>query len=1055
MVNVETLNLLQQFWRKYSIYTNPSQSNYGQFEMDCKTVISRMEPLLQTPWLARSFGPRVHESTPIAAHYTSKFWKSGTVDPRGEVQPRQCNPLFVFSSFANDKFAIHWSTNPLCGFHLAPSITELAHESYLYHWNNDFGRIDGERAFESALITAQRQFAAWCKAFQNLARKVINGNSQGGGLRIRIFVGDAVEFCLALARPVNSYSRPYTVHPLRLDGAVPTANDGTPVSFNVIDTSTLTEFVGSINLLTATIPLLQKSPSSVLYVETLRPDLYDDETKLLSDILRTDNVRSMCTLLGLVPTPYVTAVSTRSKTQSELINKDTKVPSLNRISWKFSTSMDPNSLGAKAACDPSSLARLLYDVYLKMFSHESINYYQQIMRQPPTNRGAIRFPPLIYSRRSYAALLAFLKPRIAIDWNDFMGCLLRTIESDQQLMLGQNSIQELFLQLHLAGVHSRHPVGQRIGDLTIPGYPPLSSYRHDRGILKHNDPPCITCLIISIPRRKLQILYKSSVDEGIRVSMMFQINILTKMFHNTFSSIHPVFGKLSASDDGQTCTIEEDMKGWHGSADLHLCVCLPTYMLLMTDPREVEVSVRLQPDGSTTMAFRSRLGIELEVFKSRLLDKNHVQLLRSFPGLETPRPPTIVTMGKKLMVSNDKMELTYPELFPESQKFTTRNTFRGKEEREQLKSGAAVAFKAISLCSVVITFGTVKYNVNFSYPIEGSSIHVRIARKSGWIEVTATLLSPPTEESFSRDPFPLLRLPNHGVSSWNLPYINLRRLPEINVPVFPGGRKSWLVAHSDSMFSDYHTSQEGNLQKSHLLGDVKLVIEAMIAYVGGVDGVPQRVWGINLMDQPELAVFITGLYLDNCSHSVVAEAYVLPLMNLPPHLSKTFDQLFTNALGSKLPSDTLNIFKRSLRTMAERCRDWEHSETCEFAVGETIPDVEDGKSPFCSCGVGKVQNDFRNGRWKEFSQFVTRVAITPIFAVPYMEPAKTVFGKFTGGPRILKKQLRDTNPGPVCQTCGKEGFKRCSRCEAVYYCGRECQIKDWQKHKPICRKTGS
>ena len=1055
MVNVETLNLLQQFWRKYSIYTDPDRRKYDQFQMDCKTAISRMKPLLQTPWLTRSFGPRVHESTPIAAHYTSKFWKSGTVDSRGQVQSRQCNPLFVFSSLANDKFAVHWSSNPLCGFHLAPSITELTRESSLHHWDNGFGRIDGERAFESALITAQKQFAAWCKAFQNLSRKVIDGNSQGGGLRIRIFVGDAVEFCLALASPVNSYSRPYTVNPLRLDGAIPTANDGALASFNVIDISTLPEFVGSINLLTATIPLLEKSPSSVLYMETLRPDLYDDETKLLSDVLRTDNVRSICTLLGLVPVPYITAVSTRSKTQSEVISNDTKVPSLNRIPWKFTTSMDPNSLVAKTACDPNSLATLLYNLYLKMFSHESIDYFQRML-QRPTNPGAIRFPPLIYSRRSYAALLAFLKPRIVVDWNEFMRCLLGNVESDSQLMLGRNSIQELFLQLHLAGVYSRHPVGQSIGNLSIPGHPPLSRYRHDRGILKDDDPPCVTCLIISIPRRKLHILYKSSVDEGIRVSMMFQINILTKMFHNTFSSIHPVFGKLAASDDGQTCTIEEDIKGWHGSADLHLCVYLPTYMLLMTDPREMEVSVRLQPDGSTTMAFRTRLGIELEVFKSRLLDKNHVQLLRSFPGLETPRPPTIVPMGKKLMVSNDKMELTYPELLPERQTFTTRNTFRGKEEREQLKSGAAVAFKVASLCSVIITFGTVEYTVNFPYPIEDHSNHIRIARKSGWIEVIATLLPPPIEASFSRDPFPLVRIPNHGVLTWNLPYINLRGLPEINVPVFPGGRKSWLVAHSNSMFSDYHTPQKTKLlQKSHLLGDVKLVIEAMIAYVGGVEGVPERVWRIDLVDQPELAVFIDRLYLDNCSHTVVAEAYVLPLMNLPPHLRKTVDQFFTNALASKSPSDTLKIFKRGLRAMAERCRDWEHSETCEFVVGETIPDVEDGKSPFCSCGVGKVQKDFRQGQWKDFSQYVTRVAITPIFAVPYMEPAKTVLREFTGGPRIAKEQLRDTKLGPICQACGNEGHKKCSRCEEAYYCGRECQVKDWQKHKAICRKSGS
>ena len=141
--------------------------------------------------------------------------------------------------------------------------------------------------------------------------------------------------------------------------------------------------------------------------------------------------------------------------------------------------------------------------------------------------------------------------------------------------------------------------------------------------------------------------------------------------------------------------------------------------------------------------------------------------------------------------------------------------------------------------------------------------------------------------------------------------------------------------------------------------------------------------------------------------------------------------------------------------MAERCRDWEHSETCEFTVGETILDVEDGKSPFCSCGIGKVQEDFRKGQWKDISQHVTRVAITPIFAVPYMEPAKTVFGEFTAGSTIVRKRLRDTKLGPVCQVCGNGGQKKCSRCEEVYYCSRECQIKDWQNHKPACRRPVS
>jgi hypothetical protein len=30
--------------------------------------------------------------------------------------------------------------------------------------------------------------------------------------------------------------------------------------------------------------------------------------------------------------------------------------------------------------------------------------------------------------------------------------------------------------------------------------------------------------------------------------------------------------------------------------------------------------------------------------------------------------------------------------------------------------------------------------------------------------------------------------------------------------------------------------------------------------------------------------------------------------------------------------------------------------------------------------------------------------------------------------------------------------KKCSRCTQVYYCSRECQVADWSRHKPDCKK---
>ena len=39
-----------------------------------------------------------------------------------------------------------------------------------------------------------------------------------------------------------------------------------------------------------------------------------------------------------------------------------------------------------------------------------------------------------------------------------------------------------------------------------------------------------------------------------------------------------------------------------------------------------------------------------------------------------------------------------------------------------------------------------------------------------------------------------------------------------------------------------------------------------------------------------------------------------------------------------------------------------------------------------------------------------------------------------------------------CQFCGKEGALRCSKCKRVYYCSKQCQVRDWPIHKSVCGK---
>lgn len=179
-----------------------------------------------------------------------------------------------------------------------------------------------------------------------------------------------------------------------------------------------------------------------------------------------------------------------------------------------------------------------------------------------------------------------------------------------------------------------------------------------------------------------------------------------------------------------------------------------------------------------------------------------------------------------------------------------------------------------------------------------------------------------------------------------------------------------------------------------------------------------------------------------------------------------------------------------LPALAERCRTWTHKSTCEYQKlnGGAAPlSTEEGQTPLCSCGQGTVsaaQLAKLAGvkEWGPFAKYAIRVAIAPIFPVPYVEsslsdvldpsPAapsrpggllQALQRKKAAGNSTLTSSSSSGRPPvddvPRCDFCGKKdgpdggggkGLLVCGRCKRARYCGAACQRAAWKGHKGDC-----
>ena len=182
--------------------------------------------------------------------------------------------------------------------------------------------------------------------------------------------------------------------------------------------------------------------------------------------------------------------------------------------------------------------------------------------------------------------------------------------------------------------------------------------------------------------------------------------------------------------------------------------------------------------------------------------------------------PQIFPVRTIVSSSDGKVEQSQPILGLKHGKalFTRRVTLLTEADRQLLNSKVEVSAKQTSPCIITVTYGSVKHVCQFPYPLEGQASSIRVARKSGWIEVSAPLAVPKNPNGgYSSALTPLTKQPGSDTfCSWNLPSINFKQLYRIDDS--DPKKIAWLNGHLGQVFSDTELQKLEDSESNPLIG---------------------------------------------------------------------------------------------------------------------------------------------------------------------------------------------------------------------------------------------
>ena len=560
-------------------------------------------------------------------------------------------------------------------------------------------------------------------------------------LTIRFFTGDALAFCRALHYCGERNLTETGIHTSAWGGSQidfnvhdysQSSTQRAPLTFNVIDTSNLTDHLGLINILVVTVPLLQQSSASTIYTNTL---LNSDTSDIGLVSKAYADIPTLALFLGVAPLSNLSPFTSHSDKHGMAFAS--QFPQ--SISWKFpslaipGTAHDihiPNAV-VRLVCDPRKLAEFLFSVYRNIFAAENT---MELLKNPVLVKQSNH-----YTRNSFVALLGFVKAKAPADWNQTVDFLIDFIESDASITgnMWLHHYQDLLGQLHLCNLVTV--------DTLRPAFVERLRSRQD-WFHGWKDVPPVVCVVLKVPRRNIKILEDMDPNEISTPSLECQIQVSGPNSLTFHSSLQFVFGDLERSvlKGGYAVKVLEDRKGWEGCSDLIVTFYIPSWILLNREPKSITIGLHFHIRASISATLRTKLGLSLTIYSTTLADTDHLELVRERPGsvgeLDRLRDITSTPISTNKNATEVWTTVGFDNSGKKASTLTMRHDITAPDAQKSLSNLALVTTKPVSDSVVEVTFDGYKHVFIYPFPVRGSQSKTRIARKSFYIEVCDRIL---------------------------------------------------------------------------------------------------------------------------------------------------------------------------------------------------------------------------------------------------------------------------------------------------------------------------